>query len=54
MDSHSLVNASLDAVFNARLHGAGKSLIYEAAARVVTAADQALDTLINRTGIVGR
>lgn len=27
---------------------------YEAAARVVTAADQALDTLINRTGIVGR
>jgi len=27
---------------------------YEAAARVVTTADQALDTLINRTGIVGR
>ncbi|MCP3934275.1 MAG: flagellar hook-associated protein FlgK [Actinomycetia bacterium] len=27
---------------------------YEAAARVITAADQALDTLINRTGIVGR
>ena len=27
---------------------------YEAAARVITAADQALDTLINRTGLVGR
>jgi len=27
---------------------------YEAAARVITTADQALDTLINRTGIVGR
>lgn len=27
---------------------------YEAAARVMTAVDQALDTLINRTGIVGR
>jgi len=27
---------------------------YEAAARIITAADQALDTLINRTGIVGR
>jgi flagellar hook-associated protein 1 FlgK len=27
---------------------------YEAAARVMTAVDEALDTLINRTGIVGR
>ena len=27
---------------------------YQAAARVITSADQALDTLINRTGIVGR
>ncbi len=27
---------------------------YEAAARVITAADQLLDTLINRTGVVGR
>lgn len=27
---------------------------YQAAARVITTADQALDTLINRTGIVGR
>ncbi len=27
---------------------------YEAAARVITTADQALDTLINRTGLVGR
>lgn len=28
--------------------------MYEAAARVITAVDQALDTLINRTGLVGR
>ncbi len=28
--------------------------MYEAAARVITSVDQALDTLINRTGIVGR
>jgi flagellar hook-associated protein 1 FlgK len=27
---------------------------YEAASRVITAVDQALDTLINRTGLVGR
>ena len=27
---------------------------YEAAARVMTAVDQSLDTLINRTGVVGR
>ena len=27
---------------------------YQAAARVMSAIDQALDTLINRTGIVGR
>jgi flagellar hook-associated protein 1 FlgK len=27
---------------------------YEAAARVLTAIDDALDTLINRTGLVGR
>jgi flagellar hook-associated protein 1 FlgK len=27
---------------------------YEAAARVMTAVDEALDTLINRTGLVGR
>jgi flagellar hook-associated protein 1 FlgK len=27
---------------------------YEGAARVVTAIDQLLDTLINRTGVVGR
>jgi flagellar hook-associated protein 1 FlgK len=27
---------------------------YEAAARVLTAIDAALDTLINRTGLVGR
>ncbi len=27
---------------------------YEGAARVMTAVDQALDTLINRTGLVGR
>ncbi len=27
---------------------------YEAAARVMTAVDESLDTLINRTGIVGR
>ena len=27
---------------------------YEGAARVLTAVDQALDTLINRTGLVGR
>ena len=27
---------------------------YEAAARVMTAIDQNLDTLINRTGVVGR
>ena len=28
--------------------------MYEAAARVITAVDEALDVLINRTGIVGR
>jgi flagellar hook-associated protein 1 FlgK len=28
--------------------------MYEAAARVITAVDQSLDTLINRTGLVGR
>ena len=28
--------------------------MYEAAARVITTVDQALDTLINRTGMVGR
>ncbi len=27
---------------------------YEAAARVMTTIDQVLDTLINRTGVVGR
>jgi flagellar hook-associated protein 1 FlgK len=27
---------------------------YDAAARVITAMDQALDTLINGTGVVGR
>lgn len=27
---------------------------YDAAARVMTTVDQALDTLINRTGLVGR
>jgi flagellar hook-associated protein 1 FlgK len=27
---------------------------YSAAARMVTAIDEALDTLINRTGVVGR
>ena len=27
---------------------------YEGAARMLTAVDQALDTLINRTGLVGR
>jgi flagellar hook-associated protein 1 FlgK len=27
---------------------------YEAAARVMTAVDESLDTLINRTGLVGR
>jgi flagellar hook-associated protein 1 FlgK len=28
--------------------------MYEAAARVITTVDEALDVLINRTGIVGR
>jgi flagellar hook-associated protein 1 FlgK len=28
--------------------------MYEAAARVMTAIDEALDVLINRTGVVGR
>jgi flagellar hook-associated protein 1 FlgK len=28
--------------------------MYEAAARVITSVDQALDTLINRMGMVGR
>ncbi len=61
--SHADLAASAD---SARLSGHGVSIdeemvnlltyqrAYEAAARVMTAVDQTLDTLINRTGVVGR